>query len=388
MLALPTAYLILVCGYLLLLTLGAFLFKKNVQRGGRPLRMALLIPAHNEGARIGGILADAAGLNYPDSDYTVFVLADNCSDNTAALAAAAGTEVLERNDSMLRGKGQALDWALRTHAAVFATYDGIALVDADMYLDPAFLSEAAASLSTPGVRVVQGLNIVAHPERTWRTALGYAGFSVINHLRPAGRSWLGGTAGLRGSGMIFSSHILLQYGWPAHSIAEDAEFTNILLMDGVRVHYNPDAKVTSDIPEQESQARVQQERWDGGRLQVFRRYFPLLVRRAFVRPTRMNLDALLDLMVPPQSLLALLLIGAFLPSLLISPLWSGVIFLCACAVALAVFSSLLLTGAPAKVYLYLASAPLLILWKLPLYGRLLLRRGAQVWQRTPRDEEL
>ena len=388
LLVLPCAYLMLISAYLLLLTIGAVLYRKKSDPKAPPRKIALLIPAHNEEQQIPDILCNARAVDYPDDHYGLFVIADNCTDNTAACARDAGANVFERSDPENPGKGQALDWCLRTHQDTLAAYDAIALVDADMTIHPDFLRELSASLAVEDIRVVQALNTVAKPDTNWRSALGYFGFTLINHTRPAGRCWLGGTAELKGSGMAFETGLLLQYGWPAHSIAEDAEFSKQLFLDGVLVHYNPGALVTSEIPTHRRQARVQQQRWESGKLQVARKYFPILLRNALRHPSRSAVDAVLDILVPPMSLLILALHSAAALSLLVHPALSTVLGICLLALAVCIVAGPLMRKAPARVWLYLAAVPVFLLWKMLLFLRLLLRRSAATWQRTPRDSEL
>ena len=385
--AVPTLYLCLVCSYLLLVTLAAFAFRKRTTVTAKPLRIAVAIPAHNEAGQIGNILADLGTIDYPREDFEPFIIADNCTDTTADIVRAAGYRVAERQNPDLRGKGHALDWFLKSHAAELKTFDAISIVDADMQIHPAYLRELAASLSAPGTRVVQASNAVARPETNWRTALGYLGFSVINHVRPAGRETLGGTAELRGSGMAFESGLLLEYGWPAHSLAEDVEFSKQLLLDGVVVRYNPDARVTSELAVRREQAQVQQQRWEGGKVDIVRRYLPRLVRKTLQTRKWLYIDALLDILVPPLSVLVLLLVATGILAAFVHTLWAGVIGACALAVAACVLSGPLLTHAPLKVWLYLCAAPVFVAWKIPMYAKLLLNKTPIAWQRTPRSGE-
>lgn len=388
-LALPTVYLSVVALYLALLGVGAWRFRvRALPLAGEPPRFALLIPAHNESGQIANVVKDALSQDYPPERRMVFVIADNCTDDTAARAREAGASVFERNDPSLRGKGQALDWCLREQRATLEQYDLIALVDADMIIDRRFLAELAQSFSEEGVEVVQSLNTVANPDASWRAAFGYMGFTTINFTRPAGRVWLGGTAELRGSGMAFRAPLLLRYGWPAHSIAEDIEFSKQLLLDGVRIGFNPRAKVMSDIPLQARQANVQQRRWEGGKLHIVKTYLPEALRRAAARPSVAHVDAVLDMLVPPQSVLFLLLAATLIGASLVHPAWALWIAACGGMVAFCIITGLLLQRAPLKVWLYLLALPAFLAWKVPLYAGLLLRRGGQGWNRTPRDAEL
>ena len=81
------------------------------RRPARAGTLAVLMPAHDEAGGIEpAIRAVLAQLAAGDR---LLVVADNCSDATAAVARAAGAEVIERSDRVRRGKGYALDHGVR-----------------------------------------------------------------------------------------------------------------------------------------------------------------------------------------------------------------------------------------------------------------------------------
>jgi cellulose synthase/poly-beta-1,6-N-acetylglucosamine synthase-like glycosyltransferase len=374
-------------GYLLLVTAAAFLHRKKAIANAAPLRIALVMPAHNEELQIGACVRRAREVDYPNDRFSIFVIADNCEDLTASVARDAGATAFERCQPDLRGKGQAIDWLLREHAEQLRQFDGIALVDADTQVDSAFLNEISASLTHPEVRVVQGYHGVSNPDAHWRTALTYAGFALVNGLRPAGRSCLGGTSDLKGNGMAFETGLLLEYGWPAHSIVEDIEFSTRLLLDGIVVHFNPDAVVISEMPVTQSQAEPQRRRWESGRLQTVKTFVPSLFR-AFLKTLRWRfVDAILELMVPPLSLLVMMQIAVLLLALAVRPAWA-LFFLCtAAATVFYVVAGLLRVNAPASVWRGLLLTPLFLLWKIPFYLRLVRSAQPSGWERTQRQAE-
>lgn len=374
--------------YLLLLSAAAFFARKKALPDAPPLRIAAAIPAHNEEGQVAAVVQSLLSADYPEAMRTVFVIADNCTDATARVARDAGAEAVERHDLANPGKGQAIDWFLREKAEVLRGHDAIALVDADSVVDPRFLAELSASLSHPGVQVVQAYDGVGNAEANWRTALTFAGFSGVNHVRTAGRNLLGGTATLKGNGMAFRSDLLLDYGWPAHSIVEDMELSVRLMLEGVKVWYNGDAIVTSEMPLGADQARSQRRRWEGGRAQLIRMFGGRLLRAFLRRPRWAYLDTLLELLVPPLSLWAMLQV-AFLALAVVSgrPVWLGIAVACMLGTAFYVFSCLYLRNAPPKVWFALAAAPVFILWKIPIYLGLLLSGGQRGWVRTRRNAE-
>src|SRR3989442_4552037 len=112
LLALPVLYLFIVS---FAATLDTMRRKRKIDAYPPPCtRFAILIPAHNEVAVLGTLLGNLGRLNYPKDHYTVYVVADNCTDTTADLArASACAHVYERADQEKRGKGYALNWLLQ-----------------------------------------------------------------------------------------------------------------------------------------------------------------------------------------------------------------------------------------------------------------------------------
>ena len=373
-------------GYLLLCTIAAYLFRKEASKENQFLKIGVLIPAHNEEKGIVHTIEGILACNYPANRSEVYVIADNCSDRTAEKAREAGALVFERFDNVNRGKGQALDWFLKNHLEIYRHTEVITIIDADVSPDQNFLREISASLSNPNIRAVQAFNSVSNPDAGWRPALSDAAFNIFCHLRMAGSIKLSGTAVLKGNGMAFKTDVLKHYGWPCHSVVEDMEFTLRLLEDGITVNYNPDAVIRSEMVTSGKSATSQRNRWEGGRFMLVRRMtMPLLKLFSKTGNTR-YLYALAELATPPLSLLVmlfslatagtfLLLKGAWL--ILAASFWLILIFY--------VISGQIQRRAPLSTWLYLAAAPLYILWKIPLYAAMLLKKKGTAWVRTERE---
>ncbi len=373
--------------YLAALTAGALLFRKKSNELPAPLQMLVLIPAHNEAGQIGATVASVFSCNYPRELFEVMVLADNCTDNTADEALAAGALVVERVQPENPGKGQALDWFLRTQSVQYASADALVFVDADTRVSPLFLDEFCKSLSHPDTDVVQGYYGVSNPDENWRTSLTYAALCVFHHLRPAGREYWGGSVGLKGNGMAFRREVLERHGWPALSVVEDLEFSLLLLLDNVLVRFNPNARVYGEMAATRVQADAQRRRWEGGRYAVLKQYAPRLLRNFFQTPCFRLVDALLDLLTPPLTLLVLgelvLLAGAalFWPGLQYANLLSLFLVICYVGIGLA------LEKAPLRIWYSLAISPFFVIWKIVVYVGIPFVRKAG-WTRTLRSKEM
>jgi cellulose synthase/poly-beta-1,6-N-acetylglucosamine synthase-like glycosyltransferase len=386
-LVMVSVYLTIISVYVLFVTVGAWFYRQRDGETATLLKAAVVVPAHNEGAGIRQTIDDLLALDYPRERFDVYVLADNCTDDTAAIASACGAIVKERQDDVNRGKGQALDWFLDRFGVELERYDIVAFVDADMSVDPGFLRAMSMSFNSDSREVVQARYTISPNVASWQEAIAFASFANINHVRPAGRCFWGGTASLNGSGMAFRRALILGLGWPMHSIAEDHEYSKGLILRGIRVIYEPRAVVTGRTPSTFRQIAVQQSRWEGGKQYIVRRYLGPIVAAFLRRPSALLLDSLLDLLVPPLSVVLLLSLVGGLAAVVtgwLSPWW----FLAApCVFALAVLTGLVQLRAPAKIWGSLCLAPIFVVWKLFLLVRIVSRRRETEWKRTPRNAD-
>lgn len=387
--ALIFLYVIVTSLYLVILTVAAYFFRKKRGLTPESLSIAVIIPAHNEALEIENTIRNIKACRYPEDARVIVVIADNCEDETASLARSVGAVAVERNDPSNRGKGQALDWFFKTQGEIYGRYDMVAIIDADTVAHPDFLSEISLSLSSPDVKVMQGYYGVSNPEDNWRTALSSAALNVFHHVRPAGRNRIGGTAGLKGNGMAFRTDILKSYGWPAYSIVEDIEFSMILLQDGILVHYNPDAIVYGEMATEKKQAETQRKRWEGGRFEVFKKYGLPLLRMCFKDKKRVQyLDGFMELFTPPLSLLVMGQLLFFVVSAFMYPALFALSVYCLLGTVFYVFSGLILKKASFYVWKCLFSAPFFILWKIPIYLKIMKKGDQNTWERTQRKSEL
>jgi len=377
---------VLVCAYLLLLT---------VLSGGLPvppsparqLRFDVIVPAHNEAAGIERTVKSLRQLNWPVERYRLLVIADNCTDATADIARAAGAEVLERTDPKLRGKGHALQFAFRESAAQGRT-DAVAVIDADTEVS-ANLLEAFAARIYAGAQAVQVHYGVLNPMDSWRTRLITIANGSFHVLRSRARERLRVSTGIRGNGWCVTHALLRQLPYQAFSLTEDLEFGIALGLAGVRVHYAEEAHVNGEMVSLAGAAAVQRQRWERGRFALIRsRTVPLLVA-ALRAPSALCLDLACDLLVLPLSYVALyvaVLVAAaaavawWLPA---GAAWLGLAIACGAALLAYVLRGWQLSGIGARGILDLARAPLFLAWKLRL-----LRRPSDptAWVRTPRGK--
>lgn len=371
--------------YLLVTTIASFFFRKEEPANNRFLNIGVLIPAHNEGIAVRNTVESVLRCDYPANRLEVFVIADNCDDDTAYHARNVGAAVFERTDADNRGKGQALNWFLRNHADSYRATDAITIIDADVTPHVGYLREISASLSIPDVMIVQGYNGVNNPSAGWRPALVDAAFNVFNHLRLAGSSILTGSASLKGNGMAFRTPVLERYGWPCHSIVEDLEFTLRLLEDNMAIRYNPDAIVTSEMVTSANHATSQRSRWEGGRFSLVRSMSGRLLRLFARTGNPKFLHAWADLAIPPLGLLVMLFVPGTLAAILLGGAWGWIGVGYWLTVILYLLSGQIQRKASLSTWLSLLTAPAYVLWKIPIYLNMLMGKKARGWVRTTRE---
>lgn len=349
-------------------------------------RLAVLMPAHNEALLIARTVAGV--LPQLQSGDRLLVVADNCSDDTAALARQAGAEVVERCDPQLRGKGYALAFG-REHLQADAP-DIVVILDADCELGEQALQRlAAACVAT--ARPVQALYLMRAPQQAGlKVRIAEFAWRVKNLLRPSGWAVLGLPCQLMGSGMAFAWRDLGAINLASGHLVEDLQMGLDLCRQGRPPLFCPAAQVISYFPSSDEGLSSQRTRWEHGHLGVILNEVPRLLSESFRRSDWRLLGMTLDLLVPPLALLTLLVL------LVLVVAWGWLVVsteaepaLLATLLAVLLGTTVLLAwwrcGRDLLSLTTLLYAPVYALKKLPLYLGFALKRQVE-WVRSRRDE--
>jgi cellulose synthase/poly-beta-1,6-N-acetylglucosamine synthase-like glycosyltransferase len=262
-------------------------------------RFNVVIPAHNEELYLPRLLESLRAQDYPKEGYQATVVADNCTDGTAAASHPFDVDLLERADSSRKGKGHAIRWALERIDT--ARFDAIVIVDADSIVEPEFLKQLNLQMER-GDRVIQCYNGVANPGQSWFTRLMDVSRTIGNDILHPGKRKLGLSSYLMGNGMCFDVRLLKAHGWDAFSVGEDWEYYARLVLAGEYIGYSKFSRVFHQESLNLKQASSQRIRWSSGRFQVLREYgFSLFMKGLRNRNLRC-LDASLPLVFPNPSL--------------------------------------------------------------------------------------
>ena len=354
--------------------------------GGRP-SVAVVVPAHNESALIGDTVR-AVLLQLLPTDRLI-VVADNCSDETAAIARAAGARVIERHDATRRGKGYALDFAVRHLAA--DPPDVVLIVDADCRVGEKCVDRLAGTCMRTG-RPVQALYLMHAPASAGLTGrVAEFAWTLKNRVRPTGLNRLGLPCQLMGTGMEFPWRAIGQADLASGHIVEDLKLGLELARDGSPPLFLPEALVASDFPSSAEGFKSQRTRWEHGYLGVLLRDAPSMMVRSLAKGNLPLLALSVDLCVPPIALLVLLVSATWLAAAVIYAVAGAAAPLLLASAALALLGGSVLAawaryGRHIISGASLACAPLYALAKIPLYARFLVARQID-WVRSKRDHE-
>jgi len=374
--------------YLAIVAAASFLYqqvKPGQTAGESPTdrRFITLVPAHNEEALLGRLLASLAAVEYSAGRHDVAVVADNCTDATAGVARTAGVTVFERFDTAEKGKGHALRWLMQQVA--LDEYDAVFIVDADSVVSTNVF-EAANDAFDHGAHLVQIYDGVYNRDESPAAGLRALAFDLHNRVRPMGQSVLGVSVGLMGNGMFIATDLLRGDAWDSFGLAEDMEAHAKLVARGERVHYVDEAYALAEMPASLRDSEGQNERWEAGRIEVARRHAPKLASQALREGSWPKAATAIDLSVPPQSAQLLLAGAGLVLAKLTGPplsfklaMWTLIAQGAYLALGLARLGR---SGARLRDLLH---APGYVLWKAALYLRVLGGKGPAVWTRGHRE---
>lgn len=254
-----------------------FLKKEKRKADPKNNSFAVLICARNEREVIADLIKSIKNQTYDENLIKVFVMADNCTDDTAQKARKAGAVVYERFDKALVGKGYALKLLLQNISRDFPNgFDGYFVFDADNLLSEDYI-EKMNRVFSDGYDIVTSYRNSKNYGDNWISA-GYAlWFLRESKYLNCARMRLGTSCAVSGTGFVFSRKILREQGdWPFHLLTEDIEFSVHHITEGYRIGF-ADAVLYDEQPVTFSQSWHQRMRWACGFLQVFKKYGKKLV---------------------------------------------------------------------------------------------------------------
>lgn len=279
-----SALLVLCYAYQFVFLFISYAAKKKCYEAKKISNIAVLISARNEREVIAGLIKSIEDQDYPSDKLKIFVVADNCTDDTAQISRDAGAVVYERFNKTEIGKGYALDFLLKKIAADFGedAFDGYLVFDADNLVEPNFITEINKVFSQ-GYDCVTSYRNSKNYGDNWLSAGQGLCLMRDNIMLNRARMAIGSTCFVSGTGFIFSAALCKSIGggWPFHMLTEDGEFTIYNAIHGTKTGYCDTARFYDDQPSKLGQSCSQRLRWCKGYLQIIGGYFGKLIKGIF-----------------------------------------------------------------------------------------------------------
>lgn len=292
--------------YYALVTLGTLAPNKRYPAAPPRHRFALVTAARNEELVIGHLLQSLNSQKYPKELFDLYVIPNNCTDETRQVALENGALVFD-GSTAIRSKGDALREFFDHMSSLQADYDAYCIFDADNVASPLFLAEMNNALAA-GVKVAQGCHDSKNPYDSYISGSYTVYYLVANRFFNQSRKAVGLSALICGSGFLISADTLKKLGgWNTVTITEDTELTAQCALIGEKVHYVKEAVVYDEQIQSFGLSWKQRRRWSTGSYQVLLAYGKKLLSPS-ERKNRMDrLDFFLFLIATPLQVVYLIL---------------------------------------------------------------------------------
>lgn len=297
--------------YFIVTGLCAFKRQKKVIREYKPKnKIAVLIAARNEGKVIGNLIDSLNKQNYPKELYDVYVIPNNCTDDTEIVAQNKGAKIIDCNIKV-SSKGEALKHAFDYMLRENDVYDAFCVFDADNVVHNNFLSRMNDTLCE-GFKVAQGYRDSKNPYDSWISSCYSLFYWTQNYFFNQARMNLGWSASINGTGFMVSAEVLKNNGFNTITMTEDIEFAAQCACNNERIAFVKDAITYDEQPTTFLQSWKQRKRWSMGTMQCFISYFKPLIKNATKSDIPQCIDMLLFFMAPFMQILGFVLLLAVL----------------------------------------------------------------------------
>lgn len=261
--------------------IGMF-FTRKFKPAKKQYKYAIMIAARNEKYVIGNLIDSINKQDYPKDKITIFVVADNCDDNTAEIARSKGAICYERFDPDHRTKGYALEFLVDRIKENYGieSFDGYFIFDADNLLKRNYITKMNDAFNS-GEKIITSYRNTKNFDENWIAstyALHWIRSIRTNHRA---RSVLRLATNIQGTGFLFHNEIIRD-GWHYTSLTEDRALTADAVAQGYRISYQDEAEFFDEQPINLKVALRQRLRWSKGHLQAFAESGPYLFANIFL----------------------------------------------------------------------------------------------------------
>lgn len=274
--------------------------KFKINENGNINHFAILIPARNEENTIGNLLESLINLNYPKDKYNIYVIPNNCTDNTRETASKYNVNIIDCKVKT-KTKADVLRYAF-SELKENEQIDAYIIFDADNVVDQNFLVYMNQSLNN-GYKVAQGFRDAKNPNDNWLSS-SYTIFYLyqnifFNHTRKT----FDLSASINGTGFMIKKNLIDKDGFSTKTLTEDVEFTGLCALRKEKIDFVEQAITYDEHPVKFKESWKQRKRWTSGILECMKLYSFKLIINYFKTGNLSSLDVALVYLAPIMQIL-------------------------------------------------------------------------------------
>ena len=274
-----TIDIIIMAYFLYYVITGLFVFRKKkgkIRKYKPTKKMAVLIAARNEGGVIGHLLDSLKKQDYPKELYDIFVIPNNCTDDTEEVARDKGANVIECTVPV-KSKGDVLKYTFDFMLNNYPEYEAYCIFDADNIVHPKFLRRMNDALCS-GFRVAQCNRDTKNPSDSWISSCYSLFYLVQNFFFNEARMKMGWSSSINGTGFVISRDVIKERGFNTVTMTEDVELAAQCALNNERIAYVKEAITYDEQPLSFKESWKQRKRWSVGTIQCMNTYSPKLFK--------------------------------------------------------------------------------------------------------------
>lgn len=281
--------------YYVILATFAFRKKKSNNIKGKINHFAILIAARNEEKVIAELIKSLKNQNYDEDSFKIYVIINNCTDNTLNVARENGAEIINCEQN-INCKGEALRYAFE-YLKGDRSIDAYLIFDADNVVHPDFLTHMNASLNN-GFKVAQGMRETKNLGKSWISSSYAIYYYLQNFFISKARKNVGLSTTINGTGFMVKKELLDTMGFNTKTLTEDIEFSALCILNKIKIDFVEEAITYDEQPISFRVSWNQRMRWTKGTLQCLKLYAFKLIKNFFKTFSISNIDVLFLYMAP------------------------------------------------------------------------------------------
>ncbi len=265
-------------GYYLITSIGIFKKRKKVTNNNDDKKnfFAVIIAARNEENVIGKLIDSLKKQSYPSEYFDIYVIVNNCTDNTAIEAKKAGAKVISCTEKVST-KGEVLKYTFDLFKDN-NKIDAYAIFDADNIVHHDFLAKMNDMINS-GYSVAQGFRDTKNISDNWLTS----SYAILYYFQSLflneSRYNMGKSSFLNGTGFVIKKEVIDKHGFNPKTVTEDVEFTAMCAINNEKIGFATDAITYDEQTNSFDVSWKQRKRWSFGTMECLREYFPTLLKK-------------------------------------------------------------------------------------------------------------